>query len=89
MAAGVFRLSQCWRAEEGPALRLVQLLSRASFCIYLGPPLFQWLLAQYSVDFKVLPTVWAVPAQAGVLLVLSLAVYLVLRRIPWVNAWLI
>ena len=81
MAAGVFRLSQCWRAEEGPALRLVQLLSRAS--------LFQWLLAQYSVDFKVLPTVWAVPAQAGVLLVLSLAVYLVLRRIPWVNAWLI
>ncbi len=86
MAVGVFQLAQRWTAERqlSPAAAL---LSRASFCVYLIHPFFQWLTRQNF--FEALPPLWGVPLQAAVLLALSLAAYAVLRRIPLVNRWLI
>lgn len=87
MAAGLFRFCQ-WAGTHWTNLpRLVGFISSASFCIYLVHPFFQ-ALAKPSF-FLTLPVYFAVPAQAGLLLVLSGAAYCILRRIPVVNRWLI
>lgn len=87
MAAGVFRLCQLAAVRWPQMPRAVVLLSRASFCIYLIHPFFQAVAA--PAFFRAMPPLWGIPLQAGMLLVLSTAAYLVLRRIPVVNRWLI
>lgn len=87
MAAGVFRLCQ-WADGRWTRLpRAVGFLSAASFCVYLVHPFFQYLAAPER--FLALPVYWSVPLQAAALLALSLLAYLVLRRTPVVNRWLI
>lgn len=87
MAVGVFRLCQ-WAAGRWPQMpRFVSFMSRASFCVYLIHPFFQYHAAPHR--FLAMPVYWAVPLQAVVLLALSLAAYLVFRRIPLVKRWLI
>ena len=87
MGIGVFRLCQWaagrWSQPPGP----VRFLSAASFCVYLVHPVFQHYLT--PDNFLAMPVYWAVPLQAAALLALSLAAYLLLRRVPWVNRWLI
>ena len=85
MAAGVFRL--CQRLGRDGVPEPVLYLSRASFCVYLIHPYFQWLTRQ--AFFETLSPVWAVPAQALLLLGLSAAAYEVLRRVPVVSRWII
>lgn len=87
MAVSVFRLAQYMTRDGRDAPRWALFLSRASFCVYLVHPAFQ-LLAR-KAWFEALPPLWGVPAQAALLLVLSAVAYLVLRRVPWVNRWLI
>ena len=70
----------------GPAA-LCRFSLRASFCVYLIHPFFQWLARQSF--FEALPPLWSIPLQALLLLGLSLCAYLVLCRIPVVNRWLI
>jgi len=86
MAVGLFRLCQLWAARRGAPSPAV-LLSRASFCIYLIHPFFQWLTRQNF--FESLPPLWGVPVQAALLLGLSLISYLILRKLPLVGRWLI
>ena len=86
MAIGIFRLVQAAPAAWTDS-RAAALLSRASFCIYLIHPFFQWLVCPNF--FAGLPPLWGVPLQAAVLLALSLASYLALRKIPLVERWLI
>lgn len=88
MAVGVFRLAQ-WGMDGRAVPRWVRFLSAGSFCVYLVHPFFQLVVNQHVVDFNLLSPVWAVPAQSALLLLLSLAAYLVLRRIPWVKSWII
>lgn len=87
MAACLFRLCQWLAGQMRTSLRPAALLSRASFCIYLIHPFFQWLTRQSF--FEALPPLWGVPIQAALLLGLSLISYLVLRKIPLVGRWLI
>lgn len=87
MAAGVFRLCQWASARWSRPPRPVQLLSAASFCVYLIHPFFQSLTAR--TPLAALSPWWGIPLHGAVLLALSLAAYLVLRRIPAVNRWLI
>ena len=87
MAAGVFRLCQWAAAHWNRPPRPVQFLSAASFCVYLVHPFFQSLTVR--TPLAALPPWWGIPLHAAVLLALSLAAYLVLRRIPVVNRWLI
>lgn len=92
MAAGIFRLCQRWadcpaspRGER--ASGLIQFLSQGSFCVFLIHPFFQGL--DRRAWFESLPSYWAIPAQAALLLSLSYGAYWFLRRIPAVNRWLI
>lgn len=86
MAAAIFRLAQALSQRWDLPL-FVAFLSQASFCVYLIHPFFQWLARQSF--FEALPPLWGTPLQAFLLLGLSLCAYLVLRRIPIVNRWLI
>lgn len=86
MAAGIFLLAHTI-ASRHTLPRPIAFLSRASFCIYLIHPFFQWLTHQSF--FESLPPLWGTPLQAAVLLVLSICCYCVLHRIPIVNRWLI
>lgn len=87
MAVSVFRLGQWVGGHWSQPPRAVRFLSAASFCVYLIHPFFQALVLPDR--FLSLPVYWSVPLQAAVLLALSLAAYLVLRRIPFVKRWLI
>ena len=83
----MFRLCQWATAHWNRPPRPVQFLSAASFCVYLVHPFFQSLTVR--TPLAALPPWWGIPLHAAVLLALSLAAYLVLRRIPTVNRWLI
>ena len=86
MAAGIFRLAQAL-SQRWDMPFFVTFLSRASFCVYLIHPFFQWLARQRF--FEALPPLWGVPLQALLLLGLSLCAYWFLRRVPVVSRWLI
>lgn len=86
MAVGVFGMAQ--RISLGPkTAKTVHLISSASFCIYLSHPFFQMIMMQDR--FEALPPLWSVPFQAGLLLGISLILYLILKRIPVAKHWLI
>ena len=87
MAVGLFRLCQWAGAHWTGMPGAVRFVSSASFCVYLIHPYFQALAK--PAFFLTLPVYCAVPAQAALLLALSLGAYWVLRRIPVVNRWLI
>ena len=87
MAAGVFRVCQWVAGRWAQVPRIVSFVSGASFCVYLIHSFFQYLAVPGR--FLAMPVYWAVPLQAAALLALSLAAYLVLRRIPLVKRWLI
>lgn len=86
MAGGLFRFSQALTANRD-IHRMVRLISKASFCIYLVHPFFQWLTR--SPYFEALSPLWGTPLQALVLFALSFLTYLILRKLPLVNQWLI
>ena len=82
----VFRIAQT--LAEGRSLpSFISFLSRGSFCVYLIQPFFQ--LVTRERFWEALPPLWGTPLQAVLLLVLSLAAYWVLRKIPLVSRWLI
>ena len=86
MGVAVFRIAQT--LAEGRSLpSFISLLSRGSFCVYLIHPFFQ--LVTRERFWEALPPLWGTPLQAALLLVLSLAAYWVLRKIPLVSRWLI
>ena len=86
MGVAVFRIAQT--LAEGRSLpSFISFLSRGSFCVYLIHPFFQ--LVTRERFWEALPSLWGTPLQAALLLVLSLAAYWVLRKIPLVSRWLI
>lgn len=86
MGVAVFRIAQT--LAEGRSLpSFISFLSRGSFCVYLIHPFFQ--LVTRERFWEALPPLWGTPLQAVLLLVLSLAAYWVLRKIPLVSRWLI
>lgn len=92
MAAGIFQLCQYvgnrMRGSLGERVKaVVQHFSMASFCIYLVHPALQEMIALNW--FLTLPVSIAVPLQCSMLLILSLLIYDILRRIPIVRTWLI
>lgn len=86
MGVAVFRIAQT--LAEGRSLpSFISFLSRGSFCVYLIHPFFQ--LVTRERFWEALSPLWGTPFQAVLLLVLSLAAYWVLRKIPLVSRWLI
>lgn len=88
LAAGscgwVFTALRDWSAP-----RAVEVLSRASFCVYLVHLLPLWELGRLGVRWTAGPCWLSVPLTAAAVLACSLAVWAVLRRVPVVRDWLI
>ena len=88
MAAGLYGL--LLHAKPGErAARLVTELSRGSFCVYLVHVFFLNLDQQALWHTLPIPRALLVPLAAAALLLLSMAVYELLSRIPVVRRWLI
>ncbi|MBQ4370368.1 MAG: acyltransferase [Oscillospiraceae bacterium] len=90
LAAGIFSL--CVHSAKGVSGRTASVytfMSKASFCIYLVHIFALKGFYSLGVSVRAAHCVITVPALAAAVLVLSLLVYLLLSRIPWVKRWLI
>lgn len=81
-----FFVSALREKKTCPALETV---SKASFCIYLVHLFVLDFLNARGIAAGVYPPIWAVPALVAVMFAAGFAVWLVLRRIPVVNRYLI
>lgn len=88
LAAGVCGAAFSGLRERGLPLP-VELLSRASFCIFLLHVFFLYQLKHFGLWANAGPAVLFVPLTAAAVLACSLAAWLILSRIPVVNRWLI
>lgn len=87
-AAGLYGwcVSRCQRREGSAWTRTI---SQASFCVYLVHLFFLEELVSRGFSAGAYPPVWAVQALTAAVFALSFLVWLILRRIPVVNRWLI
>lgn len=74
--------------RDRPAPRWCGVVSRASFCIYLTHLFFLDFLGGRGLT-GLGPPALSIPLTAAALFLWGLAVWAVLRKIPWVNRWLI
>ena len=87
-AVGLFGLIRSGTGgRTGP--RWAETVSRASFCIYLLHPLFLDVLHARGFSTAAQSSLWAAPVQTALLFALCFLCWLVLRRIPIVNKYLI
>ena len=89
LAAGIFGLCLGMKPPCTALRRIAELGSRASFCIYLVHVFFIYIFSRLGVSSGLLPPLIGVPLLALAYLACSMAVYLLLSRIPLVNRWLI
>lgn len=90
LAAGFFSL--CLRVEKKKNRRLERIaaaLSGGSFCVYLVHLLVLRALAHIGLSTGCFRPAVSVPFLALLCLAGSYCIYLILKRIPWVNRWLI
>ena len=87
-AIGIFGLCTTVfsRSEKAPLLKTV---SNASFCIYLVHLFVLGLLDVLGCNAATLNPLWSAPIMGAVILLCSFVVWLILKRIPIVNRWLI
>lgn len=72
-----------------PVPRWVTGLAKASFCVYLSHMMFLYWLAGAGLSAASGPCIISVPLTAAATLACSLAVYLMLSRVPVINRWLV
>lgn len=77
------------RFSGGAGPRWSKTVSQASFCVYLVHLFFLEELVSRGFSAGAYSPVWAVPALTAAVFAVSLGVWLILRRIPVVNRWLI
>ncbi len=90
LAAGIFSLcvNGAEKATEKTAKHLA-FFSKASFCVYLVHIFVLKGVSHLGLNIESLHSAVSVPLLALVMLAVSLLVYLLLSRIPWVKRWLI
>lgn len=87
-AAGSFiMLQRLWRSARGT--KACRVVSRASFCIYLVHFAFLHLFLDLGWTVRDIPCAVAIPLTAAAAMLCSFAVWLLLRRIPFVRTYLI
>lgn len=90
LAAGFFSLCMRVGKRENRRLeRIAKELSGGTFCVYLVHLLVLRALAHIGLSTSCFRPAGSVPALALLCLVGSYCIYLLLKRIPWVNWWLI
>lgn len=77
------------RFSGGAGPRWSKTVSQASFCVYLVHLFFLEELVSRGFSAGAYSPVWAVPALTAAVFAVSFGVWLILRRIPVVNRWLI
>ncbi len=77
------------RFSGGTGPRWSKTVSQASFCVYLVHLFFLEELVSRGFSAGAYSPVWAVPALTAAVFAVSFGVWLILRRIPVVNRWLI
>ncbi len=90
LAAGIFGL--CSSVPQQFSARFSAVLhfcSKASFCIYLVHIFFLHFFSALGFTVKILPCLVSIPVIVLANLLCSSCVYLILRKIPIVNKWLI
>lgn len=88
MAAGLFGAAAAlYRNTSAP--RAVYAAAKGSFCIYLTHEFFLMLLRMFGLSAAVFAPLAAIPFLSALTFALSFLVYLVLRKVPWVNRYLI
>lgn len=88
MAAGLMGLAVTRPSWPDGLRKVTGSLAKASFCVYLSHIFFLRALARLGLTSASIPLL-TIPVLAALMLALSWAVYLVLRRIPFVRIWLI
>ena len=88
MACGIFAaLSRVKLGDR--AARVCGTISSASFCVYLVHMFFVYFLRHFGLSGALAPSVLTIPAIVAAVFAGSFVVWLVLRKIPVVNRWLI
>ena len=77
------------RMAGRPAPKFCAVLSQASFCIFLVHVFFLYGLRSLGLSALLCHPILSVPLTAAAIIVCSFAVWLVLRRVPFVRRWLI
>lgn len=85
MAAGVFDVCRRYKGSS----RAVSFVSRGSFCVYLSHDFFNIILRHFGLSPAVYTPAVSIPLLSIIVMVLSLGVYCVLRKIPGVRKWII
>lgn len=88
MAAGICGAVFAGRRGR-PPLKGTAWLSKASFCVYLVHVFFLYLLEHLGINALLCHPALAIPLTVAAMLAGSLVVYVVLKRIPILNQWLI
>jgi surface polysaccharide O-acyltransferase-like enzyme len=89
MAAGLFSLIASVEFKKTPASKAISYISKSSFCIYLVHMLVMYVLKNNAVDTSFAPKIVSIPMYAFVILIISIAIYFVLSKIPFIKKWLI
>ena len=90
IAAGFFSLCiRIGKKENRKMERIAKALSSGSFCVYLVHLLVLRVLAHVGFSTSCFRPAVSVPFLTLLCLLGSYCIYLILKRIPWVNRWLI
>lgn len=87
-AVGIYGFCDSYFTQKQPP-RWVETVSKASFCIYLIHPLFLDGMIAATFHAGVYFPLWIVPVQVVILFFAGLVSWLILRKIPIVNQYLI
>lgn len=89
MSAGIYGLFSCVRQWSVRVKRTAGYLAKAAFCIYLVHVIFLYLLQAVGITAAAWCPLLSIPAITVLIILLSLLVYEVLRRIPVARKYLI
>lgn len=83
VSVAVFCLARaCWGDSRGRLPRVAGALAANSMGIYLVHPFFQWVYKQFGLTTEIAPVLVSVPLLATLVMIPSLAVAALLRRVP-------
>ncbi len=90
LAIGVFGICCRFEAKIGEKSKaFLEFMSKASFCIYLVHPFAMYCFYGLGINVFILPAILSIPLLSVLVVVVSVAIYLVLSCTPFVKKWLI
>lgn len=88
LAAGIFSVSPFIKLNN-IAEKVVVFFSKASFCIYLAHMFILYELAHWGIVASMMPAIYSIPLISVFAISICLILYMIIRKIPLVNKWII